>query len=88
MNAIKSTEHYKARIKSEINNTLTETNLQAGDKRTGVAEQGSQRLFVVTNVDDVTDLVPPLLAVHGDPAIVIDYALAFECKRKVERVRL
>ena len=35
MNAIKSTEHYKARIKSEINNTLTETNLQAGDKRTG-----------------------------------------------------
>ena len=35
MNAIKSTEHYKARIKSEINNTLTETNLLAGDKRTG-----------------------------------------------------
>ena len=35
MNAIKSTEHYKARIKSEINNTLTETNFQAGDKRTG-----------------------------------------------------
>ena len=35
MNAIKSTEHYKARIKSEINNTLTETNLQAGEKRTG-----------------------------------------------------
>ena len=35
MNAIKSTEHYKARIKSEIKNTLTETNLQAGDKRTG-----------------------------------------------------
>ena len=35
MNAIKSTEHYRARIKSEINNTLTETNLQAGDKRTG-----------------------------------------------------
>ena len=35
MNAIKSTEHYKARIKAEIDNTLTETNLQSGTKKTG-----------------------------------------------------
>ena len=33
MNAIKSTEHYKARIKAEIDNTLTETNLQSGTKK-------------------------------------------------------
>jgi len=35
MNAIKSTEHYKARIKAEIDNTLTETHLQSGTKKTG-----------------------------------------------------
>ncbi len=35
MNAIKSTEHYKARIKAEIDNTLTETNLQSETKKTG-----------------------------------------------------
>ena len=35
MNAIKSTEHYKARIKAEIDNTLTETNLRSGTKKTG-----------------------------------------------------
>ena len=35
MNAIKSTEHYKARIKAEIDNTLTVTNLQSGTKKTG-----------------------------------------------------
>ena len=35
MNAIKSTEHYKDRIKAEIKNTLTETNLPGGSKKTG-----------------------------------------------------
>ena len=35
MNAIESTEHYKDRIKVELNNTLTETSLPSGDKRTG-----------------------------------------------------
>ena len=35
MNAIKSTEHYKDRIKVELHNTLTETSLPSGDKRTG-----------------------------------------------------
>ena len=35
MNAIKSTEHYKDRIKVELNNTLTETSLPSGDKRAG-----------------------------------------------------
>ena len=35
MNAIESTEHYKGRIKAELNNTLTETSLTSGTKRTG-----------------------------------------------------
>ena len=35
MNAIESTEHYKDRIKAELNNTLTETNLPNGSKKTG-----------------------------------------------------
>ena len=35
MNAIESTEHYKDRIKVELNNTLTKTSLSSGDKRTG-----------------------------------------------------
>ena len=35
MNAIESTEHYKDRIKAELNNTLTATNLPTGTKRTG-----------------------------------------------------
>ena len=35
MNAIKSTEHYKGRIKAELKNTLTETSLTSGSKRTG-----------------------------------------------------
>ena len=35
MNAIESTEHYKGRIKAELNNTLTATSLPSGTKRTG-----------------------------------------------------
>jgi len=35
MNAIESTEHYKTRIKAELNNTLTETTLSSESKRTG-----------------------------------------------------
>jgi len=35
MNAIESTEHYKSRIKAELNNALTETSLTGGTKRTG-----------------------------------------------------
>tara|TARA_B100000809_G_scaffold120740_1_gene118974 strand:+ start:21 stop:1007 length:987 start_codon:yes stop_codon:yes gene_type:complete len=35
MNAIESTERYKGRIKAELNNTLTETSLTSGTKRTG-----------------------------------------------------
>ena len=35
MNVIDSTEHYKSRIKAELNNTLTETSLTSGTKRTG-----------------------------------------------------
>ena len=35
MNAIESTEHYKGRIKAELKNTLTETSLTNGSKRTG-----------------------------------------------------
>ena len=35
MNVIESTEHYKDRIKAELNNTLTETNFPNGSKKTG-----------------------------------------------------
>ena len=35
MNAIESTEHYKTRIKAELKNTLTETALSSGNKKTG-----------------------------------------------------
>ena len=35
MNAIESTKHYKGRIRAELKNTLTETNLDAKSKRTG-----------------------------------------------------
>ena len=35
MNVMKSTEKYKERIKAELNNTLTETTLDRGEKRTG-----------------------------------------------------
>ena len=35
MNAIESTEHYKGRIKAELNNTLTETSLSDKSKKTG-----------------------------------------------------
>ena len=35
MNAIESNKHYKDRINSELQNTLTETNLAQGNKRTG-----------------------------------------------------
>ena len=35
MNAIKSTKHYKDRIRVELNNTLTETSLLGGTKKTG-----------------------------------------------------
>ena len=35
MNVIESTEHYKDRIKAELNNTLTETTLPNGSKKTG-----------------------------------------------------
>lgn len=35
MNAIESTKHYKDRIKAELHNTLTKTNLEVKTKRTG-----------------------------------------------------
>ena len=35
MNAIESTKHYKDRIKAELHNTLTKTNLEAKTKSTG-----------------------------------------------------
>ena len=35
MNAIESTKHYKERIKTEVDNTLIETNFPKGVKKTG-----------------------------------------------------
>ena len=35
MNAIESTQHYKGRIEAELQNTLIETSLEKGVKKSG-----------------------------------------------------
>jgi len=61
MNAIKSTEHYKDRIKAELNNTLTETALSGGTKRTGkVRDQydfGNKVALITTDRQSAFDRV-------------------------------
>jgi phosphoribosylaminoimidazole-succinocarboxamide synthase len=61
MNAIESTEHYKDRIKTEINNTLTETSLSGGTKRTGkVRDQydfGNKVALITTDRQSAFDRV-------------------------------
>jgi phosphoribosylaminoimidazole-succinocarboxamide synthase len=61
MNAIESTEHYKDRIKAEINNTLTETSLSGGTKRTGkVRDQydfGNKVALITTDRQSAFDRV-------------------------------
>ena len=61
MNAIESTKHYKERIKAEINNTLTSTNLSTGIKKTGkVRDQynlGNQMALVTTDRQSAFDRV-------------------------------
>ena len=61
MNAIESTEHYKDRIKVELNNTLTETSLPSGDKRTGkVRDQyalGNKIALITTDRQSAFDRV-------------------------------
>ena len=61
MNAIESTEHYKSRIKAELNNTLTETSLTSGSKRTGkVRDQydlGNKVALITTDRQSAFDRV-------------------------------
>jgi len=61
MNAMKSVEKYKDRIKAELNNTLTETNLESGNKRTGkVRDQydlGDKIILITTDRQSAFDRV-------------------------------
>ena len=61
MNAIESTEHYKDRIKAELNNTLTETSLSGETKRTGkVRDQynfGDKVVLITTDRQSAFDRV-------------------------------
>ena len=61
MNAIKSTEHYKDRIKAELNNTLTKTSLPSKSKKTGkVRDQydlGNQVALITTDRQSAFDRV-------------------------------
>ena len=61
MNAIKSTEHYKGRIKAELNNTLTKTSLPSKSKKTGkVRDQydlGDQVALITTDRQSAFDRV-------------------------------
>ena len=61
MNAIESTEHYKDRIKTELNNTLTEPSLSGGTKRTGkVRDQynfGEKVVLITTDRQSAFDRV-------------------------------
>ena len=61
MNAIESTKHYKDRIKTELNNTLTETDLKALVKRTGKVrdqyEFDNQIVLITTDRQSAFDRV-------------------------------
>ena len=61
MNAIEATEHYKGRIKAELNNTLTETSLSGRSKKTGkVRDQydlGDQVALITTDRQSAFDRV-------------------------------
>ena len=61
MNAIDLTEHYKNRIKTELNNTLTETALSGGTKRTGKVrdqyEFGDRVALITTDRQSAFDRV-------------------------------
>ena len=69
MNAIKSTEQYKNRIKAELNNTLTETSLTGGNKRTGkVRDQydlGDKIALITTDRQSAFDRVLAAIPFKG-----------------------
>ena len=69
MNAIESTEHYKGRIKAELNNTLTETSLTSGSKRTGkVRDQydlGDKVALITTDRQSAFDRVLAAIPFKG-----------------------
>ena len=61
MNAMKSVEKYKDRIRAELNNTLTETTLEHGNKRTGKVrdqyELGDKIVLITTDRQSAFDRV-------------------------------
>ena len=69
MNAIESTEHYKDRIRVELNNTLTETSLTSGDKRAGkVRDQyalGNKIALITTDRQSAFDRVLAAIPFKG-----------------------
>ena len=69
MNAIESTKHYKSRIIAELNNTLTETNLQSNTKKIGkVRDQydlGDKIALVTTDRQSAFDRVLAAIPFKG-----------------------
>lgn len=69
MNTIKSTEHYTERVTAELGNTLTETNLPSGTKRTGkVRDQydlGRKLALITTDRQSAFDRVLAAIPFKG-----------------------
>ena len=69
MNAIESTEHYKDRIKAELNNTLTETHFSSSSKKTGkVRDQydlGDKIALITTDRQSAFDRVLAAIPFKG-----------------------
>jgi phosphoribosylaminoimidazole-succinocarboxamide synthase len=69
MNAIESTEHYKDRIRVELNNTLTKTSLPSGGKRAGkVRDQyalGNKIALITTDRQSAFDRVLAAIPFKG-----------------------
>ena len=69
MNAIESTEHYKDRIKAELNKALTETDLPSGSKKTGkVRDQynlGDKIALITTDRQSAFDRVLAAIPFKG-----------------------
>ena len=69
MNAIESTEHYKDRIKAELNKALTETDLPSGSKETGkVRDQynlGDKIALITTDRQSAFDRVLAAIPFKG-----------------------
>ena len=86
MNAMKSVEKYKDRIKAELNNTLTETTLEHGKKRTGkVRDQydlGDKIVLITTDRQSAFDRVLASIPFKGQVLNLVS-AWWFEKTKKI-----